>query len=361
MENASKNITRSCNRLNTHNTPMKSVSFRIKNQFIRANCGVAPVRKARDCLNPTSSRGDTDTWNNYLQRKNEVRENPSINSERGSIMSMSTMTTTNYGKQLNIMVTRDPINGIKFIVRELKQRLKSIYPDDEVFYQMISEIGHLAKRVEHGDSLPVTEGETKPKSYMENCTECESVKFVVRQMDEDLVSVKDQNKILSAQTVDLESQIVVKQSEIAQVEQELSQVKEQLKNLQAVVAEKKSYDDSLLNKLDEHKKKLQEVAEELFMSKLENERILNQLTMKMQCNDRINEINSDIMESTESRMKVKESMLDVAKKSSTDLSYKADGSGLKLLVFENDERKLERSVEDDKTFTSIITINVTDV
>lgn len=331
MENTRKNVACGSTRPNTHKPPMKSVSPRVTNQFTRSNCGSTPVRKIHDCLGGTLSRGDT--LHNCLQKKADVREELPINSERSSILSISTMTTMNNGKQLNMMATCDPIHGIKFVVREFKQRLKAIYPDDEIFYQMISEIGRLVKRVEYGDLMSVTVSQdgTKPKRFVEKCTECENLSTVARQMDEDLACEKERNKILSAQIVDLESQIVVKQSNIAQVEQELCQVKEQFKNLQAVVAEKKLYDDSLLNKLDECNKKLQQVTQDLFMSKLENERVMTQLKMNVQLNeslqkdlDRIYEINNDI----ESRKTVEESMVDVAIKSSPDLNYKADESCL---------------------------------
>lgn len=340
MENTSKNVARGINRPTTRNTPVKSVPPRVKNQFIRANCGPTPVRKIHDCLGQTLSRGDT--WHNSLQRKTDVmRDEAPFHSERSSVLSISTMTTMNNANRLTF-TTCDPMHGIKFIVREFKQRLKALHPDDEVFYQMISEIGHLVKRLEYGDVLAVTPEEVSSKRRVEKCVECEGLSSVLKQMEEDLACEKEQNKVLSGRIVDLESKIAVKENNLVQLEQELSQVTEQMKDLQANFVERKLYDESLLNKFDEYNKKLQEVTQELFVTKLENEKLLMQLRMKMlvienlqKKLDKIDVINSALLESTEARKKGEKATLEIDRKSSTDLSYISNDSSMRLLMFEN--------------------------
>lgn len=361
MESTKKNLPRGINRSNSRNTPVKSVPPRVKNQYIRANCGSAPVRKIHDCLGQSFSRGDT--WHSTLQKKPEMREEPPIYSERSSILSISTMTTMNYGKRLNMMTTCDPIHGIRFIVREFKQRLKAIYPEDEIFYQMISEIGHLVKRVEYGD----VQEENKPKRYVEKvvvekCCDCEDMTSVVRQLEEDLACEKEQNKQLSTRIAELESQIEANKTNVAHLEEELRHESEKVKKLQETITDKKLYDEALLNKFDNYNKKLQEVTQELFLIKIENERLLTLVDMKTQLIqqlqkdlDQIHEINKEILESTVTHKNDLESGFDLAKKSSTDLSYKTDESFMRLFVI--GKKKHDQEV----SFTSVRDINVKDM
>lgn len=361
MEHTNKNVSRGINRPNVRNTPVKSVPPRVKNTYIRANCGSAPVRKIHDCLGQTLSRGDT--WHNTLQRKSDMREEPPIYSERSSVLSISTMTTMNNGKRLNMMTTCDPVHGIKFIVREFKQRLKALYPDDEIFYQMISEIGYLLKRVEYGEVQEEHRSKRYVEKVVEKCCKCEGMSSVVSQMEEDLACEKEQKKILSARIVDLESHMGMKESDVARLEKELSLQMEQVKKLQTSVTDKKLYDETLLKKFDEYNTKLQEVTQELLMSKIENERLVSRLGLKTQVienlrkdMDEIQEINNDIMERKD-KQKGEESTLVIARKSSTNLSYKSDESFKKILVIENEQGKIK---DNQRSFASVSKISVTD-